>query len=52
MKKLILSLSLVVIVVTAMTGCNTISGVGRDVSAVGTDVATGANAVGKKMDHQ
>ncbi|MFZ4116561.1 MAG: entericidin [Chthoniobacterales bacterium] len=51
MKKLIFSLSIVVIAITTMTGCNTISGVGRDVSALGADVSTGANAVSRTISN-
>lgn len=49
MKKLILSFSLLVITLTFITGCNTIGGMGRDVSAVGTDISKGANTVSRKM---
>jgi len=45
MKKLILSISLIAIVVTFMTGCNTISGIGKDVSSLGRGVASGAKAM-------
>ncbi|MBX9743502.1 MAG: entericidin A/B family lipoprotein [Chthoniobacterales bacterium] len=51
MKKLILSFLLLVIAITFMTGCNTISGMGRDVSAVGNDVSKGANTVSRKMSN-
>jgi predicted small secreted protein len=51
MKKLIFSFSLMIITITAMTGCNTISGVGRDVSALGADVSTGANAVSRTISN-
>ncbi|KAB2643048.1 MAG: entericidin A/B family lipoprotein [Verrucomicrobia bacterium] len=51
MKKLILSLSMIVITLVGITGCNTISGMGRDVSTVGSDVAAGANAVGRSMSN-
>jgi predicted small secreted protein len=44
MKKIILTLSLITTVVLCMTGCNTISGIGKDVSSLGRAVASVAQA--------
>lgn len=52
MKNLILSCVFFAITLTLVTGCNTISGIGRDVSNVGSDVSAGAKAVGRKMGDQ
>ncbi|MFI0347577.1 MAG: hypothetical protein ACH346_02215 [Chthoniobacterales bacterium] len=49
MKKVIFSFSLIAIALIIMTGCNTISGVGRDVSNLGSDVSAGAHAVSKNL---
>lgn len=35
--------------VCGLSACNTISGVGQDVSAVGRDVSTGAQSVERSM---
>ena len=51
MKKLILSFLLLLVALAVMPGCNTISGIGRDVSNVGSSVTSGANAVGQKMSN-
>jgi predicted small secreted protein len=52
MKKLILSCSLILMTLTFITGCNTISGAGKDVSVVGSDVSSAANTVAHKMSNQ
>lgn len=44
MKKIIITLSLVTAILLVMTGCNTISGIGKDVSSLGRGVASGAKA--------
>jgi predicted small secreted protein len=44
MKKIILTLSLMTTALFFMTGCNTISGIGKDVSSLGRGVASGAKA--------
>jgi predicted small secreted protein len=49
--KQILSLLLLAIVITGLSACNTISGAGRDVSALGHDVSAGANAVQSKIQN-
>jgi predicted small secreted protein len=44
MKKIILTLSLMTAALFFITGCNTISGIGKDVSSLGKAVASGAKA--------
>jgi predicted small secreted protein len=44
MKKTIFTLSLLITALTFITGCNTISGIGKDVSSLGRGVASGAKA--------
>jgi predicted small secreted protein len=34
-----------------LSACNTISGVGQDVSAVGRDVSTGARSIQRSIDN-
>ncbi len=43
--KTLASALLVILLVTLVASCNTISGAGRDVSATGQGVSSGANAV-------
>jgi len=49
--KHILSLVLVVITTSALSACNTIKGVGEDVSAAGHDVSKAAGAVQNKIQN-
>jgi predicted small secreted protein len=42
-------LALVVLVAATLSGCNTIRGVGQDVSATGRGVSKGARAVQSEM---
>jgi len=48
MSKMILILVGAALVV-GLGACNTINGVGRDVSAVGQDISSGAHAVGQEI---
>ncbi len=48
MKKLTL---LAIVSLMALSACNTISGAGRDVSALGGAVSSGAENVQQKMSH-
>jgi predicted small secreted protein len=49
--KHILSLVLLVIATAALSACNTIKGMGEDVSAAGHDVSKAAGAVQNKMSN-
>lgn len=48
MSKLLLVLA-GALLLCALPACNTISGVGEDVSALGRDISSGAEAVGDNM---
>ena len=47
--KHILSIIALAIVATALTACNTVKGVGQDVSAGGRDLTKAANSVERKI---
>jgi predicted small secreted protein len=42
-------MALIIVAATALSGCNTIRGVGQDVSATGRGVSKGAGAVQNAM---
>jgi predicted small secreted protein len=47
--KHLLSLLALTLVAISLSACNTIKGAGQDVSALGRDVSSGAQAVQKKL---
>jgi len=49
--KHLLSLITLAIVATALTACNTVKGVGQDVSAGGRDLTKAANTVERKIQN-
>jgi entericidin B len=49
--KHLLSLITLAIVATALTACNTVKGVGQDVSAGGRDLTKAANSVERKIQN-
>ena len=48
-KKYSILLGLVFMMIFTLTGCNTIAGVGQDLSAGGKAISKGANSVKNKM---
>ena len=49
--KHLLSLIALTVVATALTACNTVKGVGQDVSAGGRDLTKAANSVERKIQN-
>ncbi|MEI6323007.1 MAG: entericidin [bacterium] len=49
--KSLIPIAFTAIIALLFTGCNTISGAGRDVSATGRGVSSGANAVKNSMQN-